>query len=181
MDPELGRLLAFSQTKTWLSDQIGTTEGLRRWFAAHGLLTPGETVSETDVRRARHFRAAIAGLLRESAGGAPDPRTRPVLDAVMQAAPLRVAASEGARVELVPGGTGIDRALATLLAELYRAGVTGEIRRLKVCPGCNGTFYDTSKNRSKIWCEMAKCGSQRKSRMYRERQAQAEREGRHSG
>lgn len=43
--------------------------------------------------------------------------------------------------------------------------------RLKVCANeeCRWSFYDSSKNRSATWCDMAICGSRAKMRAYRER------------
>jgi predicted RNA-binding Zn ribbon-like protein len=43
--------------------------------------------------------------------------------------------------------------------------------RLKVCPAddCQSAFYDTSRNRSAVWCDMAVCGNRQKVRTFRAR------------
>ncbi|TLP96990.1 hypothetical protein FEF26_08385 [Nesterenkonia salmonea] len=43
--------------------------------------------------------------------------------------------------------------------------------RLKVCANedCRWSFFDSSKNRSATWCDMAICGSRAKMRLYRQR------------
>ena len=38
--------------------------------------------------------------------------------------------------------------------------------RIGHCPSCNWIFYDTSRNRSRRWCDMADCGSRRKALDY---------------
>ena len=45
--------------------------------------------------------------------------------------------------------------------------------RIRVCadPTCRAFFVDKSKNGTKIWCEMATCGSRAKQRAWRERQS----------
>lgn len=35
--------------------------------------------------------------------------------------------------------------------------------RIKICPGCDWLFVDRSKNRSRIWCDMAVCGNRAKA------------------
>jgi predicted RNA-binding Zn ribbon-like protein len=43
--------------------------------------------------------------------------------------------------------------------------------RIKQCPAedCGWLFLDTSKNRSRRWCDMATCGNRMKGRVHRER------------
>jgi predicted RNA-binding Zn ribbon-like protein len=42
---------------------------------------------------------------------------------------------------------------------------------MKACPGdaCNYAFYDHTRNNSRMWCSMARCGSRAKMRAYRTR------------
>lgn len=47
--------------------------------------------------------------------------------------------------------------------------LTVEPRRLKQCPaepGCGWLFHDTSKNRSRRWCDMRDCGNTAKARRH---------------
>jgi predicted RNA-binding Zn ribbon-like protein len=51
---------------------------------------------------------------------------------------------------------------------------TGDLTRIKVCPGGDGTscqwlFYDDTKNRIRRWCSMENCGSTAKSHRQNER------------
>ncbi len=48
---------------------------------------------------------------------------------------------------------------------------TAEVRRIKRCGGdhCGWLFFDTSKNRSRRWCDMNVCGNRAKQRAMRAR------------
>lgn len=47
----------------------------------------------------------------------------------------------------------------------------GHFERLKQCPGpdCGWLFYDSSKNNSRRWCDMASCGNRSKAQRHRAR------------
>jgi predicted RNA-binding Zn ribbon-like protein len=59
-----------------------------------------------------------------------------------------------------------------VLAAAGTAMLDGSWARLKACAGpeCEWAFYDRSRNRSGLWCDMAVCGSRHKVRAYRSRQ-----------
>lgn len=67
-------------------------------------------------------------------------------------------------------------ALDSLLAPIVRAALalfTGDLRqRVRVCAAsdCVWLFLDTSKNRSRRWCDMKQCGNRNKVRRFYERQ-----------
>ncbi len=42
--------------------------------------------------------------------------------------------------------------------------------RIRHCPSCNWIFFDTTKNRSRRWCDMDDCGSRDKALRYYHRQ-----------
>jgi predicted RNA-binding Zn ribbon-like protein len=44
--------------------------------------------------------------------------------------------------------------------------VDGDRTRLGLCPACGWLYYDTTRNRSRRWCDMADCGSREKARSY---------------
>jgi predicted RNA-binding Zn ribbon-like protein len=53
---------------------------------------------------------------------------------------------------------------------------SGDLSRLRQCGGeeCGWLFLDTSRNRSRQWCEMSDCGNLAKVRRFRRRQAEAQ-------
>jgi predicted RNA-binding Zn ribbon-like protein len=73
--------------------------------------------------------------------------------------------------ELVGGEAALDRMLWSIAqsgAELF---TSGDLSRLRECSGedCGWLFEDTSKNRSRQWCDMQDCGNLAKVRRYRTR------------
>jgi len=46
---------------------------------------------------------------------------------------------------------------------------TTTIDRLKICRHCGWLFIDRSKNRSRMWCDMAVCGNRTKAKRFYER------------
>ena len=54
---------------------------------------------------------------------------------------------------------------------MARARADGTWDRLKVClaDDCQWAYYDRSRNRSSVWCDMRVCGNRAKVRSYRER------------
>ena len=142
------------------------------WLRARDLLGESETATVDELRRLARLRAALTSLVAEAAGAPADPRTRPFINDAGRTVGLHVDVRDDGTVGLAAGGSGVDRATGELLAAFYRLDVRGELGRLKACKACGWAFHDRSKNRSRVWCEMATCGSQEKSRAYRRRKAQ---------
>jgi len=174
MDPaDRDLLLQFLWTRDF-EDHIDSPAKLRAWLAGLDLLSPDDPVSDDDVRLARHLRAATRNLCATNSGGELDPRTNQVIEQINATAPLKVTVGQGGALGVAPGGSGVKRALSTLLSIGYQATVEGEFSRFKVCKACGFPFYDGSKNGSRIWCDMNACGTKEKMRAYRARKASAE-------
>ena len=74
-------------------------------------------------------------------------------------------------MSLAPAIPGFAGAMARLLVPVAQAIGDGSWQRVKACRAndCRWAFYDRSRNRSGVWCEMAVCGNRTKVRAYRER------------
>lgn len=169
-DPDVELLVSFAGTRTVSRDEVGSPDRLAAWLEHVGLGPVGADVSLDDVTRARHLRAGIISLLREAHGHPPDARTVQAIEEITQRASMRITV-RGPSLSLEPDGRPVDQALASIVAAFYRCQLSGEARRVKACKACGSPFFDTSKNRSRIWCDMATCGSQEKARAYRQRKA----------
>lgn len=51
---------------------------------------------------------------------------------------------------------------------------TATTERMKICSHCGWLFLDRSRNRSRMWCDMAVCGNRIKARRFYERHRQGE-------
>ena len=153
-------------------DRLATPESLAAWLRAGGLLPESERATRGDVTRAAALREALREVLLGNHGAYEvDPGALETLEATARRSRLEVrfAADGTARPE--PGRGGVDGALGRMLAIVAEAQADGTWQRLKSCPAddCRWAFYDRSRNRSAVWCNMAVCGNRAKVRSYRER------------
>jgi predicted RNA-binding Zn ribbon-like protein len=127
-------------------------------------------IGAADLRRALDVREALRSLAHENNGGAPEVRTAGVLEEAAARGKLVIRFDEGVS-RLEPAAPGIDGALADLVGIVHTAMADGTWSRLKACRRdvCGWLFYDRSRNRSAVWCQMAVCGNRVKTKAYRER------------
>lgn len=152
-------------------DLIDSPDALRGWLAARGFPVPALT--DNDLGRARGLRAA----LRAAIAGNLEPDTRAsaraAIGSVTSGLPLVVGLDGDGRPTLQPARSGLEGALAAILAQAVGAAADNTWTRLKMCSAldCRWVFYDASKPRTGRWCAMATCGNRAKTRAYRERRA----------
>jgi predicted RNA-binding Zn ribbon-like protein len=157
-------------------DYLVDVEDALRFGAAANILSPFEArrlrsiVAMPELRRLREMRARLERILRALiVGRAPLPDDLEALvheaaDAARTATLRRV--NDRLERQLDPGSAAgsllrwriVEAAIALLLSP--------DLTRVKTCPSCGWFFLDTSKNGSRRWCSMARCGSSAKARRY---------------
>jgi predicted RNA-binding Zn ribbon-like protein len=148
-------------------DRIGTTSKAKAWLRQKQLVAPGDDLSEADVTRLRELREAIRALaMANHRGQSPGKAPAEVIRTLSSGAELSVIVDDAGRTTLAPTGHGVDGAVATLLAILHEAQLSGDWSRMKGCRKCEYAFFDRSKNRSAAWCAMSICGNRTKNRAY---------------
>jgi predicted RNA-binding Zn ribbon-like protein len=152
-------------------DELESPEALRSWLADRELLDPAEPVSDADLARALDVREGLRAVLLANNGLPLDEQQVERLDRAVRGAGVRLRFRPGQDPELVPESSGVDGAIARLMAIVAAAVEHGHWERLKACPRqeCEWAFYDRSKNRSGRWCLMEACGNIEKARAFRER------------
>jgi predicted RNA-binding Zn ribbon-like protein len=155
-------------------EELGSPEALREWFASRDLLSADEPVTEGDLRRAIDVREGLRALLLSNSGHPLDVQAVERLNRAASRAGVRLRFARDGGSALEPDATGVDGALAEVLAIVARANHDGTWERLKAClhETCLWAFYDHSKNRSGKWCKMEECGNVHKARAYRQRRRQ---------
>jgi predicted RNA-binding Zn ribbon-like protein len=157
------------------TDDLTTTEGLTRWLALHGLVGPRARASADDLRLARALRDGLHAALVANHDGTSRDGTHDWRDLDLAAAelPLRVT-GRGSRPGLEPVRTGVPGALSRLLVAVQDAVADDTWRRVKICAAddCRWAYFDSTKNRSRAWCEWG-CGNKAKTRSYRARRRAA--------
>jgi predicted RNA-binding Zn ribbon-like protein len=160
------------------TERLTDPAALAAWLADsdHGLLDPGTPASEADLAHALAMREAVRAVLLHHGGLVLDPAAPAVLDATARRARLGVSFDGHGRAAPAAQAAGVDGALGRLLAIVVRAQADGTWVRLKVCPDetCRWAFYDRSRNRSAVWCDMKVCGNRAKVRSFRGRARQSD-------
>jgi predicted RNA-binding Zn ribbon-like protein len=166
---ELPALLV--NTVAWAGgpDRLADVEAASSWCREQGL-PPLSNARE--LARLREFREALRDLLsanngvgdQRAAWAAVRPFTRGVTLGIL------LDAARGPVLE--PGGAGIDRIVAGMLAIVYDAVASATWSRLRACrkADCRLAYYDHSKNGSRAWCSMAVCGNRAKAQRRRSRE-----------
>jgi predicted RNA-binding Zn ribbon-like protein len=153
-------------------EELATPEALGAWLAERELMGEGEPVTGGDLRRAIDVREGLRALMLANNGHPLDPGAVERLNRAASRAGVRLRFAEDGGAELKPDATGVDAAIARLMAVVARSTADGTWPRLKAClhEDCLWAFYDHSKNRSGKWCRMEECGNVEKARAYRRRQ-----------
>jgi predicted RNA-binding Zn ribbon-like protein len=128
-----------------------------------GLLERAARVTTADLSRAHDLRDTVRELALANNGVATDAG----LEATV------VVRVDAASAVLEPLHRDVDGALAELVAIVYTAMADGTWSRLKACRRdvCHWLFYDRSRNRSAVWCQMSVCGNRTKTKAYRARRS----------
>jgi predicted RNA-binding Zn ribbon-like protein len=170
---ELELIRAF--VNTWDADagteSIPGPAELRAWLVEHDLLDRDARVTAADHPQAIEVREALRALMLQNAGLEVGPDAAAALDEAARRARLGVRFAPDGAVRTEADAAGVAGALGHLLAIVAAAQDAGTWNRLKAClaDDCQWGFYDRSRNRSAVWCDMRICGNRQKVRSYRER------------
>jgi predicted RNA-binding Zn ribbon-like protein len=153
------------------TDLAATPDALSEWLSGKGLVDPGTSVSAAEHARVMDLRERLRDAVEATTHGVSAADAYARLDTIAAEVPLRI--RFGAVAHLEPARRRSAPALGPLLATVYDALGEDSVSRLKVCrnDACRWAFYDTSRNRSGVWCSMAICGNRQKGRVYRRRHA----------
>lgn len=171
--PMLETVVSFVNTRNIEAgrEEFHDPQAFARWVIGRGLAPTDIRFSHSDLERAIAVREGIRALLVANNGeqDAEDVAAVAALEQVAGSLPLRARFTGGRPAGWEPAGElPVDHVLAQLLATVMTAVADGSWGRLKACrePGCRWAFYDSSKNRSGIWCSMAVCGNASKQRAF---------------
>jgi predicted RNA-binding Zn ribbon-like protein len=85
------------------------------------------------------------------------------------------AGSSGTEIVLDPLAGGIDRVMGEIVASFATMLAEGDPTRIKFCanPDCGWVMYDSSRNRTRRWCDKECCGNLIKVRRHRRKQRES--------
>jgi len=171
---QLELILDFVNTVDFEEDreELDSAAALRRWLAAHGLVSEGASAVGADLRAALTLREAIRDLALANNGVDVDAgEAAHALEWAARRARLVVRFGEDGSVRFEAGAAGIAGALGKLAAAVATAMAEGSWSRFKACRSdtCRWAFVDESRNASRTWCSMQTCGNREKARHFRSR------------
>lgn len=146
-------------------DLLDDVAGLRAWLAVNGLSAPATDTVRDNLVEARHAIRAVAATPRARA-------SRHRLNEVLGRGGLSLRLLAGGRVQ----------AEVTTDDPLWHPGVLAAYGmidllerapdRIRSCdhPDCDLWFLDTSRNGTRRWCSMERCGNRAKAKRHYDRQ-----------
>jgi predicted RNA-binding Zn ribbon-like protein len=152
-------------------EELSDPNTLGAWLVARGLMEPGSTPTEADLKHAIAVREAIRGLIGANSGGKVYPLDVATLNEAAAASRLRARFGADGRSRLEPEAGGVAGAMGRMVAAVFAGMADENWGRLKLCGSdtCRWAFFDMSRNHSSRWCTMASCGNRQKARRFRER------------
>ncbi|MGP4111555.1 CGNR zinc finger domain-containing protein [Streptomyces sp. 4N509B] len=178
-DFRLGTVLATSFTGT-LSERHGhpveripTPQRLVDWLAVNGLVVDSCTPAQLD--RARELRESIHAAATAAALQDPLPASavQVINDHSVQGRAAAILTPEGERQWRL-GSTSVEDALGVIAADAISIIAGERDGRLALCasPSCRAAFFDTSRSRTRRWCDMNTCGNRQKKARFHARKRQ---------
>ncbi len=173
-DFRLGTVLATSFTGT-LSERHGdaveripTPQRLIDWLAVSGLAVASCTTAQLDL--ARELRESIHATATAAANqdALPASAVRVINDRSAQGWAVAVLTPAGERRWQLGSASSVEDALSVIAADAISI-ISGERDgRLALCasPTCQAAFFDTSRSRTRRWCDMNTCGNREKKARF---------------
>jgi predicted RNA-binding Zn ribbon-like protein len=133
------------------------------------------TAAVAVLGRALRLREGMHGIFAALAGGrAPRQSQLELLNAELASALSRsqvVATEAGFAWVWSEGGRALDSMLWPIARSAADLLTGGELHAIRECrgEGCGRLFLDTSRNRTRVWCDMKVCGNRAKARRHHER------------
>ncbi|MEU1014333.1 CGNR zinc finger domain-containing protein [Streptomyces sp. NPDC005898] len=173
-DFRLGDVLATSFTGT-LSERHGnaveripTPHRLVDWLTVSGLAVPSCTPAQLDLARELRESIHAAATARALQEPLPAPAVQVINDRSAQGRAAAVLTPEGERRWLLGSASCVADALGVIAADAISVIAGARDGRLALCasPTCRAAFFDTSRSRTRKWCDMNTCGNRQKKARF---------------
>ena len=170
-------LNSYSDLVSW-SKQAGiVTDTEAKRLVREGTIRPADAAAV--FKRAIALRQAVYGIFSAVSGGRqPHAADLAILNAELTGALTRcgiVPTAGGFAWDWADDENALDRILWPVVQSAATLLTSGDLAKVRGCasPDCSSLFLDTSRNRSRRWCEMKTCGNQAKARRHYHRKKAA--------
>jgi predicted RNA-binding Zn ribbon-like protein len=157
------------------TDRTDTPAHLAEWLDERGLRCADgpPPVGDPELEQAVDLRETLRSVLVAHSERVEPTEALQCLEEIAAEGGLGVRFGNDGAVDIGPRAPGYPGVLAQLLVPVAHAAMDGTWARVKACVAddCHWAFYDTSRNRSGRWCDMAVCGNREKVRTYRSRRS----------
>ncbi|WP_017584966.1 CGNR zinc finger domain-containing protein [Nocardiopsis ganjiahuensis] len=177
-DFRLGNVLATSFTAT-LSERHGdaveripTPRRLVDWLAVSGLAVDSCTTAQLDLARELRESVHAAATAAASQHALPGTAVQVINDRSAQGRAAAVLTPEGRRHWQLGSASRVEDALSVIAADAISVIAGERDGKLALCasPTCRAAFFDTSRSRTRKWCDMNTCGNRQKKARFRANQ-----------
>ncbi|GAA4711263.1 Conserved protein containing a Zn-ribbon-like motif, possibly RNA-binding [Promicromonospora umidemergens] len=173
-DFRLGSVLATSFTGTLTErrgdavERIPTPQRLIDWLAEYGLAVDSCTTAQLDL--ARELRESIHAAATAAAiqDALPASALHVINDRSAQGRAAAALTPEGERRWQLGSASPVEDALGVIAADAISVIAGERDGRLALCasPTCQAAFFDTSRSRTRRWCDMNTCGNRQKKARF---------------
>ncbi|MEU3711185.1 CGNR zinc finger domain-containing protein [Streptomyces catenulae] len=170
----LGKVLATSFTATLTErcgdpvERIPVPQRLIDWLAVNDLVVESCTAAQLDL--ARELRESLHAALTAAALREPLPASavHVINDRSVHGRAAAVLTPENTRHWRLRPASGVVDALGVIAADAIGILAGERDGRLALCasPTCRAAFFDTSRSRTRRWCEMNTCGNREKKARF---------------
>ncbi|MER7170222.1 CGNR zinc finger domain-containing protein [Streptomyces mesophilus] len=173
-DFRLGNVLATSFTGT-LSERHGdsveripTPQRLADWLAVSGLPVGSCTAAQLELARELRESIHVAATAAAIADDLPAPAVQVINDFSARGRAAAILTPEGERRWRLNAASGVEDALGVIAADAISIIAGERDGKLALCasPTCRAAFFDTSRSRTRKWCDMNTCGNRQKKARY---------------
>jgi predicted RNA-binding Zn ribbon-like protein len=174
-DFRLGTVLATSFTATLTErrgdavERIPTPSRLVDWLAVSGLAVGSCTTAQ--LERARELRESIHAAATAAARRDPLPASavQVLNDCSTQGGAAAVLTPQGDRQWRLGPASSVEDALGVIAADAISIIAGERDGKLALCasPTCQAAFFDTSRSRTRRWCDMNTCGNRQKKARFK--------------
>ncbi|WP_030898717.1 MULTISPECIES: CGNR zinc finger domain-containing protein [unclassified Streptomyces] len=170
----LGKVLATSFTATLTERQgnaverIPTPHRLVDWLAVNGLAVDSCTPAQLDLARELRESIHVAATAAALQDALPASAVQVINDRSAQGRAAAILTPEGKRQWRLSSGSRVEDALGVIAADAISIIAGERDGRLALCasPTCRAAFFDTSRSRTRRWCEMNTCGNREKKARF---------------
>ncbi|MFR9749539.1 CGNR zinc finger domain-containing protein [Nocardia sp. 004] len=173
-DFRLGNVLATSFTATLTErcgnavERIPTPQRLVDWLTVNGLAVESCTTAQLELARELRESIHAAATAAATRDALPVPAIQIINACSIQGRAAAILTPDGNRQWRLSSASCVEDAMSVIAADAISIIAGERDGKLALCasPTCRAAFFDTSRSRSRRWCDMNTCGNRQKKARF---------------